>query len=166
MRSFRKAVGSRVEISPRGFQIMMTTMARPKISMRYLVGSKSWPNHCLRKSSSRISSGPPIMTTAAIATPQREPMPPSTTMARMTADSMKVKLSGLMKPCRAAKKAPASPPKAAPSAKAVSLVLVVFTPSERQAISSSRSASQARPIGMRRRRMVMKAVSSARHRIT
>src|SRR4029079_2125075 len=35
--------GSRVAISPRGFQIMMSTMPRPKSSMRYCVGSKSLP---------------------------------------------------------------------------------------------------------------------------
>ena len=88
---------------------------------------------------------PPIMTTAAMATPIWLPMPPSTTMARMIADSMKVKLSGVTKPWRAAKNEPAKPPNMAPMAKAVSLVLVVLMPSERQAISSSRSASQARP---------------------
>ena len=37
---------------------------------------------------------PPTRTTAAIATPNCEPMPPSTTMARMIADSRKLKLSG------------------------------------------------------------------------
>jgi hypothetical protein len=83
----------------------------------------------------------------------------------MVADSMKVKDSGEMKPCRAAKKAPAKPPKPAPIANAVSLVLVVLMPSERHAISSSRSASQARPIGRRRSLIVTKAVSSARPRI-
>ena len=87
-------------------------------------------------------------------------------MARIVADSLKVKLSGLMKPWRTAKNEPARPPKNAPSAKAVSLVLVVLMPSDRQAISSSRSASQARPIGSRRRRSVTKLVISARHRIT
>ena len=66
---------------------------------------------------------------------------------------MKVKDSGLMKPWRVAKNEPAKPPNIAPMAKAVSLVLVVLMPSERQAISSSRSASQARPTGSRRRRM-------------
>ena len=50
-------------------------------------------------------------------------------------------------------------------AKAVSLVLVVLIPSERQAISSSRSASQARPIGSRRSRSVTQLVSSAKARI-
>ena len=62
-----------------------------------------------------------------------------------------------MKPCRVAKKAPAKPPNMAPVAKAVSLALVVLMPSERQAISSSRMASQARPTGSRRRRRVTKA---------
>ncbi len=51
---------------------------------------------------------------------------------------MKVKDSGEMKPCRAAKNEPAKPANIAPMAKAVSLVLVVLMPSERQAISSSR----------------------------
>jgi len=100
-----------------------------------------------------------------MAMPGSEPMPPSTTMARMMADSRKTKDSGLTKPCRAAKKAPAKPPNMAPMANAVSFVFVVLMPSERQAISSSRSASQARPTGMRRRRTVTKAVSSARARM-
>ena len=65
--SLRKAVGSRVEIRPRGFQIMINTMARPKISMRYCVGSKSLPKTCFRKSSSRSSSVPPIIAIAAMA---------------------------------------------------------------------------------------------------
>ncbi|MND09391.1 hypothetical protein D3C83_326800 [compost metagenome] len=51
-------------------------------------------------------------------------------------------------------------------AKAVSLVVVVLMPSERQAISSSRSASQALPIGRRRTRMVTKLVMRARTRMT
>ena len=105
------------------------------------------------------------MTSAASTTPIWLPMPPSTTIARMIADSMKVKLSGLMKPCRVAKNEPAKPPNIAPIAKAVSLVLVGLMPSARQAISSSRSASQARPIGRRRMRSVTQLVSSASARI-
>ncbi len=93
------------------------------------------------------------------------PMPPSTTMARMVADSMKLNDSGDTKPCRAAKNAPANPPNIAPMANAVSLVLVVLMPSERQAISSSRNASQARPTGNRRSRSVTNAVSSASARM-
>ncbi len=102
----------------------------------------------------------------AITTPTRLPVPPSTTMASTCADSMKVKLSGEMKPWRAAKKQPAKPPNIAPSAKAVSLVFVVLMPSERQAISSSRSASQARPTGSRRNRTVTAAVRRASARMT
>ena len=101
-----------------------------------------------------------------MATPTVEPMPPSTTIARISADSEKFTDSGLMKPCRAVKRAPAMPPKKAPLAKAASLALVVLMPSERQAISSSRSASQARPIGNRRSRIVTQLVRSASARIT
>src|SRR5579885_741140 len=93
------------------------------------------------------------------------PMPPSTTIDRIVADSRKVKDSGEMKPCRAAKNEPAKPANIAPMAKAVSLVLVVLMPSERQATSSSRSASQARPTGSRRSRTVTKAVSRASARM-
>ena len=79
---------------------------------------------------------------------------------------MKVKLSGLMKPWRVAKKLPASPPNMAPMAKADSLVTVVLMPSERQAIWSSRNASQARPMGSRRNFSVTRLVISASARIT
>ena len=82
------------------------------------------------------------------------------------ADSMKLKLSGEMNPWRVAKNDPAMPPNMAPIANAVSLVLVVLMPRERQAISSSRSASHARPTGRLRTRMVMKFVTRARTRIT
>ena len=75
---------------------------------------------------------------AASATPSWLPMPPSTTIARMIADSMKVKLSGLMKPWRVAKNTPAKPANSAPIAKAESLMFVGLMPSARQAISSSR----------------------------
>ena len=86
-------------------------------------------------------------------------------MARMIADSMKVKLSGLMKRCLAAKNEPAKPANMAPTAKAVSLVLVGLMPSALQAVSSSRSASQARPTGRRRMRWVKKLVTSASARM-
>ena len=69
--------------------------------MRYCVGSKSGPKIDFSQSSSRRSSVPPIMTTAAMATPTWLPMPPSTTMARIVAASMKLKDSRLTKPCRA-----------------------------------------------------------------
>ena len=57
---------------------------------------------------------PPIIAMAAMATPIWLPMPPRTTIARIIALSMKVKDFGLMKPCRAAKNAPAKPPNTAP----------------------------------------------------
>src|SRR5262249_43826659 len=80
-RALRNVEGSRVAISPRGLHTMISTIAKPNSSMRYWVGSKLLPNTTLRKSSSRMISVPPIMMTAAIATPIRLPMPPSTTMA-------------------------------------------------------------------------------------
>src|SRR5579884_774509 len=67
--SRRKTDGARVEISPRGRQIMISTMANPKISIRYCVGSNVGPNTSLRKPRSRVISVPPIITTAATATP-------------------------------------------------------------------------------------------------
>src|SRR6185503_7823364 len=165
LRSFRNTEGERVEIRPRGRQIMISTMPKPKMSMRYWVGSKVEPKISLRKSMSRMISVPPIMGMAAMATPIWLPMPPSTTIDRIVADSRNVNDSGEMKPCRAAKNEPAKPANIAPMAKAVSLVLVVLMPSERHATSSSRSASQARPTGSRRNRTVTKAVSSASARM-
>ncbi|MCY1177813.1 hypothetical protein D9M71_677650 [compost metagenome] len=93
-------------------------------------------------------------------------MPPSTTMARMIADSMKVNDSGVTRPWRAAKKLPAKPAKQAPRVNAESLITVGFRPSARQAISSSRRASQARPIGMRSRRLITNNASRASSRAT
>src|SRR5690606_31031588 len=76
---------------PCGRQIIMTIMTRPKISMRY-------------SENSRATSGSTVSRMAATITPNCEPMPPSTTMARISADSMKVNDSGLTMPWRAAKK--------------------------------------------------------------
>src|SRR5690606_10964055 len=126
--SFSTAVGSRVDTNPRGFQAMMSTIARPKMSIRYWVGSKSGPKTAFRKARLRSTSMPPMITTDAITTPICDPRPLRTTIARMIADSRKVKLSGEMNPCRVAKKEPANPPNMAPIAKAVSFVLVVLMP--------------------------------------
>lgn len=63
-------------------------------------------------------------------------------MASTKADSTKVNDSGLIKPWRAAKSVPANPAKAALIVKAVNLIFVGDKPKERQAISSSRNASQ------------------------
>ena len=91
-------------------------------------GSSSAPAR-RRRSACGIPQGrgtslqPPIITIAASATPSWLPRPPSTTIASTVALSMKVKLSGLMKAWRVAKNAPAKPPKQAPMANAVSLVI-------------------------------------------
>ena len=108
---------------------------------------------------------PPTMTRAATATPSWLPMPPITTIARIVALSMNVKLSGLMNPCLVAKNDPANPPNIAPIENAESLTKVTLRPSARQAISSSRSASHARPTGSRRTRVVTHAVHSASTRM-
>ena len=61
----------------------MITMVRPKSNMRY-------------SEKARRYSGTRMRMRAAMTTPVMEPMPPSTTMERIMADSMKVKLEGLM----------------------------------------------------------------------
>src|SRR5262249_53587075 len=68
LRSLRKTEGWRVPIRPRGRHTMIATMASPNTSMRYC----SKP----RNSSKALS-----ITSAAMATPSCEPMPPRTTMA-------------------------------------------------------------------------------------
>ena len=84
-------------------------------------------------------------------------------MERIIADSMKVKLAGLMKVVFAAKMTPTIPAHVAPRAKAVSFVRVLSIPIASQATSSSRSAIQALPIRESRRRFTTKIVK--RHRI-
>ncbi|KAI1697405.1 hypothetical protein Ddc_19713 [Ditylenchus destructor] len=63
----------------------------------------------------------------------------------------RLKDSGETKPWNAANSAPATPPNEAPMAKASSLMLRVLMPMALAAISSSRIASQARPMRERRR---------------
>src|SRR5690606_2510830 len=77
--------------SPCGRHIIINTITNPNINMRY-------------SANSRAISGTTVRTMAANMTPTCDPMPPSTTMASIRADSMKVKDSGLTRPCRAAKK--------------------------------------------------------------
>ena len=73
-------------------------------------------------------------------------MPPNTTMVSTAIDSIRLKLSGLTKPWKAPNKAPATPPKVAPSAKASSFMLRVLMPIALAASSSSRIAAHARPM--------------------
>ena len=84
-------------------------------------------------------------------------MPPSTTIDSTMIDSTSTKLSGLMKPWVAEKIPPEMPPNEAPMANASSFMFRVLMPIARAAISSSRIASQARPIRefCRRRLMTM-----------
>ena len=63
----------------------ISTITRPNSSIRY-------------SENSRAISGSTVRMMAARITPSCEPMPPSTTMARIRADSMKVKDSGLTSP--------------------------------------------------------------------
>ena len=165
LRSLRNTEGSRVEISPRGRQIMISTMAKPNSSMRYCVGSKVGPKISLEKIELAQNLG---------AADHHDGGDGDADLAAHAAEHDdgedgrrfdEGEDSGEMKPCRAAKNEPAKPANIAPIAKAVSLVLVVLMPSERQAISSSRSASQARPTGSRRSRTVTKQVSSASARM-
>ena len=119
---------------PLGLHTITNTIAKPNTSIRY-------------SENSRKASGSKIIAAAANTTPTWLPMPPSTTIDRMIADSMKVKLSGLIKPFRLAKNEPAKPPNIAPNANADNFVLTGLIPRERQAISSSLSASHALPMG-------------------
>ncbi len=73
-------------------------------------------------------------------------MPPSTTIASTTIDSNSPNDSGDTKPWNAENIAPDTPPNDAPIANASSLTLRVLMPIAFAAISSSRIATQARPI--------------------
>ena len=119
---------------PFGLNIIIKTIAPPNAIILY----------CSRSLNISVI---PIRKMEAKTTPVCEPIPPSTTIATIIADSIKVKLSGLIKAYLVAKKDPAKPPKVAPIAKAVSFVLVGFTPKDLHAISSSLKASQALPTG-------------------
>ena len=76
-------------------------------------------------------------------------------------DSMKVKLSGLMKTCLAANNTPTAEAKDAPTANANSFMRTTGTPIADAANSSSRIAFQARPTRESSRRRVMRMMSSA-----
>ncbi len=90
-------------ISPCGRKIIISTITAPNTSMRYSAKARRY-------------SGSSFKASEAMITPRIEPMPPSTTIARIIAESMKVKLSGLMKLLCAAKTTPTSPAQKAPSA--------------------------------------------------
>src|SRR5712671_1427016 len=142
--------------SPAGRNSITRTSAKPKISMRITSGSMSWrPKSaaCTGSTVQRRISGTNESSNAPRMTPQMLPMPPSTTIETTMMDSTSTKLSGEMKPWIAENMPPASPPKVAPMAKASSLRLRVSMPIARAATSSSRIASQARPMREFCRRM-------------
>jgi hypothetical protein len=72
-------------ISPRGRQIIIATISTPNNSTRY-------------SAKLRNSSGATVSTNAASTTPMVDPIPPSTTIARINADSKKVNEVGLTNP--------------------------------------------------------------------
>ena len=94
------------------------------------------------------------ITTMAVATvrPQGLPMPPRSTIDTRISESPKVKLFGATKPVIMAYTAPASPARKLPSVKAVIFQRATSMPKAAQAVSSSRTASSARPIQERSRR--------------
>ena len=87
-------------------------------------------------------------------------MPPSTTMAMIITDSIRLKDSGETKPWKAANMAPETPPKVAPMPKASSFMLRVLMPMALAAISSSRMAIQARPMRESSRRWQISRLNS------
>ena len=91
-------------------------------------------------------------------------MPPSTTMAMIITDSIRLKDSGETKPWKAANMAPDTPPKVAPMPKASSFMLRVLMPMALAAISSSRMAIQARPMRESSRRWLIITLNSTRAR--
>ena len=135
--------------------------------MRMTSGSSSiLPNSafCTGSTVKRRISGTNDSSTAPSTTPQMLPMPPSTTIASTITDSTRMNDSGLMNPWIAANMPPAMPPNEAPIANASSLMLRVLMPIARAAVSSSRMASQARPMreSCSRMLMTMTAISAAR----
>src|SRR5258706_199478 len=149
----RPCVSSRLRTSegssPAGRNSITSTSARPKISIRITSGSISiLPNSacCAGSTVQRRISGRNASRTAPRITPAMLPIPPSTTIDTTITDSTSTKLSGEMNPWTAANMPPATPPKLAPIAKASSFIEVVSMPIARAAVSSSRIASQARPM--------------------
>ena len=101
-----------------------------------------------------MTSGTTTMTAAPTIDPQTLPIPPSTTIDRMKIEVSSVKPSGLTKLTLLAWTTPATPAVDAPMAKAHSFILTVGTPMAAAASSSSRIATQARPMRDRLSRMI------------
>src|SRR5690606_33560654 len=134
---------------PAGRKIITSTRAKPNSSIRIPSGSRMTSPKmvcCNGTTMARRNSGKTESSMAPRITPGICPIPPSTTLHNTIMDSVRLKLSGLTKPCMEANMAPATPPKLAPMEKASSLILRVLMPMALAATSSSRTASQARPM--------------------
>ena len=98
-----------------------------------------------------ITTGSNATNTAPNTAPCRLPRPPTTTMSRNWIENSTPKMSGARKPILCAKSAPARPIKPAEYENAIVLYTARLTPMDCAAISLSRMATQARPVGARRR---------------
>ena len=92
------------------------------------------------------------VTTAPTTVPNTKPEPPTITASRNRIDCEKGKESGATNIISGAKIAPASPAKAAEIAKAAVLMLTGLRPTERAAVSLSRTATIALPQALAARR--------------
>src|SRR6202048_3714572 len=99
---------------------------------------------------------------AASVTPAALPMPPSRMMDTKISDSLNVKLLGAMKPTRYAERAPASPVRKLPTVKARIFQRATSNPNAAAAVSSSRTASRARPTKERSMRKTSAKPSASR----
>ena len=106
------------------------------------------PNSCCCTGAAvwRSTSGSVASSSAPSTTPATWPMPPSTTMHSTMIDSTDREALRADEALEAENSPPATPPKVAPMAKASSLMLRVLIPMACAAISSSRIATQARPM--------------------
>ena len=111
----------------------MRISSRPKISSRYSLTNRSF-------------SGISFSSVAPTSTPSTVPMPPSTMAASRNADSRNTYWSGVTETSTWALTAPATPARNAPPANANSLRPKTLTPIASAAFSSSRMATQPRPI--------------------
>src|SRR3954452_3813668 len=144
--------GRRAPRIPNGRKIISATNTTPTITKR------SAPT-------SRSTSGRTIMTAAPISGPQSVPMPPTITIARMRIDCVNRKVFGNTAPWSAAKSEPAEPENEAPMPNAQSFAEVVLMPTAAAAVSSSRIATQARPLREATRRWAANTDSRRRTRI-
>src|SRR5215212_986575 len=120
-------------IMPSGRNRIMMIKRRAKIISRKSLTKRSF-------------SGSSFSNVAPTSTPSTVPIPPSTTAANKNADSRKMNWSGVTEMSWWAFTAPATPARNAPLANAKSFRPKTFTPMASAAFSSSRIATQPRPM--------------------